>query len=124
MLLQYDDDDDRCVFFSCAVDWRQRMMPPIPSNYFGNCVWLCSTGLLKTGKIARKDGFGVAAMEIGRNIDGLKGKDVAVLVETAIDKFMDRVESVDDTLRLSVAGSPKLRVYETDLGGGGRGRWR
>ncbi|KAK8966684.1 Phenolic glucoside malonyltransferase 2 [Platanthera guangdongensis] len=118
----YDDDDDRCVFFSCAVDWRQRMMPPIPSNYFGNCVGPCSTGLLKAGKISGKDGFGVAAMEIGRSIDELKGKDVAVLLQTAIDKFMERVESVDDTPPLSVAGSPKLRVYETDFGWGRPGK--
>lgn len=110
---KYDDeDDDRDISFSCAVDWRQRMIPPIPSNYFGNCVGPCSTGLLKIGG---KDGFEIAAMEIGRSIDELKGKDVGVLLETAIDKFINRV---DLTPPLSVAGSPKLRVYETDFGWG------
>ncbi|KAH0452279.1 hypothetical protein IEQ34_019578 [Dendrobium chrysotoxum] len=107
----YDNDINQC--FGCVVDWRTRMRPPIPSNYFGNCLGNFLTQL-KAGVVAGKDGIEVAAMEIGKSIDGLQGRDVVEVLESAINTYLELVGS----RLLTVAGSPKLKVYEVDFGWG------
>ncbi|XP_020573032.1 phenolic glucoside malonyltransferase 2-like [Phalaenopsis equestris] len=102
-------------YFSSAVDWRSRMKPaPLPSNYFGNCVGAC-VAELEAGELVGKEGLELAAMEIGKCIDGLQGRDIGEVLGEAIDLLMSLAGS---SRPLSVAGSPKLGVYETDFGWG------
>ncbi|PKU86452.1 Malonyl-coenzyme A:anthocyanin 3-O-glucoside-6''-O-malonyltransferase [Dendrobium catenatum] len=108
----YNKDIQQC-YFSCAVDWRSRMRPPIPRNYFGNCLGACMAELNVT-ELVGKNGIEVAAMEIGKSIDELQGRDVGEVLEAMIIKYLEVARS----RTLSVAGSPKLRVYETDFGWG------
>ncbi|KAH0452280.1 hypothetical protein IEQ34_019579 [Dendrobium chrysotoxum] len=107
------DKDIKQSYFACAVDWRSRMRPPIPSNYFGNCLGACMTELNVT-ELVGKNGIEVAAMEIGKTIHGLQGMDVSEVLEVTINEYLELASSK----ALSVAGSPKLRVYEIDFGWG------
>ncbi|KAI0493567.1 hypothetical protein KFK09_023686 [Dendrobium nobile] len=98
-------------YFGCAVDWRRRMKFSFPSNYFGNCLGAC-VGEVKAGDLVGKEGIQVATMVIGKSIDGLQGTDVGKGLEETIDRYAELAISGP----LSVAGSPKLRVYEVDFG--------
>ncbi|KAL0907498.1 hypothetical protein M5K25_021913 [Dendrobium thyrsiflorum] len=100
-------------YFGIIVDWRLRMRPSIPSNYFGNCLGGFLTEL-KATELVGNDGFEVAAMEIGKNIDGLQGRDVGELLEVALNKYAE----VAGRQTLTVSGSPKLRSYDVDFGWG------
>ncbi|PKU74963.1 phenolic glucoside malonyltransferase 1 [Dendrobium catenatum] len=107
----YDGDSQQ--YFVCVVDWRSRMRPPLPRNYFGNCLG----GLmveLSTKELVGKNGNELAAMEIGKSIDGLRGRDVGEVLTTAFGRLLEN----ERRKSLSVAGSPKLMVYEVDFGWG------
>ncbi|KAI0493571.1 hypothetical protein KFK09_023690 [Dendrobium nobile] len=106
-------DEERNQYFGISVDWRSRMRPSIPSNYFGNCLVAFFTEL-KATELVGNDGFEVAALEIGKNIDGLEGREVGELVEEALNKF----PKVAGRQTLLVYGSPKLRYYDVDFGWG------
>lgn len=107
---------NRNIYFSSAVDWRLRMRPPVPSNYFGNCLGTCLSEALKADEIAGEDGVEVAAMAIGRCIAWLQGKEIGEVLDGCFEKYMEMVRT--KSLALSVAGSPKLGVYDTDFGWG------
>ncbi|PKU74960.1 Phenolic glucoside malonyltransferase 2 [Dendrobium catenatum] len=106
-------DGDIKQYFVCAVDWRARMRPSIPSNYFGNCLGVCMAEV-NSRVLVEKNGNEVAAMEISKSIDALQGKDVYEALIAVIDRHWEPARS----RRLSVAGSPKFRVYEVDFGWG------
>ncbi|KAH6775307.1 hypothetical protein C2S52_012868, partial [Perilla frutescens var. hirtella] len=109
-----DNDDEEPVHFSFAADCRERLNPPLPESYFGNCLVFviaeCRRGLLK-----KKDGFLIAAEIIGKEIRRVMHSDKGVL-ETA-DWPMDFGKSGIKCV-VSVAGSPRLDVYEADFGWG------
>ncbi|KAI0493569.1 hypothetical protein KFK09_023688 [Dendrobium nobile] len=107
----YDGDIKLCL--GSPVDWRSRMRPPIPSNYFGNCLGTFLAEL-KAVQMLGKDGIEVAAMQIGKSIDGLEGTDLGEILEAGIHKYLE----LAGRRLLSIAGSPKFRVYETDFGWG------
>ncbi|KAH0451684.1 hypothetical protein IEQ34_018983 [Dendrobium chrysotoxum] len=107
----YDGDSQQ--YFACAVDWRSRMRPPIPRNYFGNCLGGCMAEL-SMKELVGKNGNELAAMEIGKSIDGLQGRDVGDVLTTSFGRLLEHAKSKS----LSVAGSPKLMVYEVDFGWG------
>ncbi|XP_020573050.1 phenolic glucoside malonyltransferase 2-like [Phalaenopsis equestris] len=99
--------------FGSPVDWRSRMRPPIPSNYFGNCLGFFMAEL-NFGDMVGKNGMELAAIEIRKSIDWLQGRDIGEVLIVATD----RSGEVKKSRPLSVAGSPKLRVYEVDFGWG------
>ncbi|XP_058092124.1 phenolic glucoside malonyltransferase 2-like [Magnolia sinica] len=109
-----DDDRDKNVHFSFPVDCRARLVPPIPATYFGNCISGCMCNA-KGSDLLTEDGLGLASEVIGRAIqalnDGvLNGAETFVPTSISIVASGERVGSV--------AGSPKLRVYDTDFGWG------
>ncbi|PKA66433.1 Anthocyanin 5-aromatic acyltransferase [Apostasia shenzhenica] len=106
-------DGDAAVHFGFSVDWRPRMTPEIPSNYFGNCLG-AGFAEAKTSEVLGSKGFVAAAAAIGRSIDSLPGMDVAESIVMAVDKYMELARKRP----LSVAGSPRFRVYDTDFGWG------
>ncbi|KAG0477865.1 hypothetical protein HPP92_012584 [Vanilla planifolia] len=104
---------DTLMRFAFPVDWRSRMIPALSRNYFGNCLG-CGMVEMRAEELTAEGGVEVAAVEIGRHIDGLRGQDVSVGLEMAMNKNEESAKSGV----LSVSGSPKLRVYETDFGWG------
>ncbi|WOL06199.1 phenolic glucoside malonyltransferase 1-like [Canna indica] len=105
------ESDERSLLIFVA-DCRGRLQPPLPESYFGNCLTVCFAELT-AGELKGEDGTVVAARSIGKAIDVLKEgpfEDAAHWPE----KFKNMVSQQP----LSVAGSPKLKVYDMDFGWG------
>ncbi|KAJ6850952.1 putative coumaroyl-CoA:anthocyanidin 3-O-glucoside-6''-O-coumaroyltransferase 2 [Iris pallida] len=100
--------------FTFAVDWRKRLQPPTPDTYFGNCLGGCFAEAM-VGDLVQENGVIAAAEAIGRAIEGLKGG-----VSKCLSGFFPRALSllVAECPPLSVAGSPKFKVYDVDFGWG------
>ncbi|XP_058092123.1 phenolic glucoside malonyltransferase 2-like [Magnolia sinica] len=109
-----DDVRDKNVHFYFPVDCRARLVPPIPATYFGNCIGCCRCHA-KGNDLATEDGVGPASEAIGRTIQALDGG-VLNGVETWIPEFVSTAASGERIV--TVAGSPKFRVYDTDFGWG------
>ncbi|KAJ3678615.1 hypothetical protein LUZ60_002418 [Juncus effusus] len=93
------------------ADFRSRISPRIPENYFGNCIGSCMPSV-EISDLIKEDGIVSACLAIGMEIeklkDGLKGA----------ENWFDKYGSISKNLILSVAGSPKFRVYDVDFGFG------
>ncbi|KAL0920490.1 hypothetical protein M5K25_009630 [Dendrobium thyrsiflorum] len=105
-------DGDGAAHVLFVVDWRRRIRPEIPANYYGNCLGPCYVNC-NAEELLAKDGILVACAAIGKGIEEL-GDDV----HESIDGWMDRLRVVAPWRPLTVAGSPKMGVYETDFGWG------
>ncbi|GJN06906.1 hypothetical protein PR202_ga24680 [Eleusine coracana subsp. coracana] len=102
-----------CLGF--PVDYRPRMDPPLPATYFGNCVGaaiaiasraeLASSGA--TGLWAACAAVAASIQEAGHGF----GKETSRL-------WKERVMEEAGMSVLSVAGSPRFRVYDLDFGFG------
>ncbi|XVF29436.1 hypothetical protein REPUB_Repub15cG0120800 [Reevesia pubescens] len=86
----------------------------LPTNYFGNCLGAC----LVTAKISElngENGIFVAAKAIRREIQEFE-KEPLRGVENSISTMKEIFGECEH--HVTLAGSPKLRVYETDFGFG------
>ncbi|KAJ1694872.1 hypothetical protein LUZ63_011570 [Rhynchospora breviuscula] len=102
-------DNSSRASIGIPADFRARIQPPLPKEYFGNCVGSC----LATANVAdliQDDGVFVAAEAVGKAIDQLSER-----LKVA-RKWLDEYESLSGTPILSVAGSPKFKVYDMDFG--------
>ncbi|CAN1844041.1 Coumaroyl-CoA:anthocyanidin 3-O-glucoside-6''-O-coumaroyltransferase 1 [Linum perenne] len=111
-----DDDDDKISSYVFPADSRGRMEPKVPATYFGNC--LGGVGVsLRQGDLLRDGGFAIAAEEIAAKIAEMERegplKDAENWFKGSRNERVKRFGKM-----VSVAGSPKLRVYETDFGWG------
>ncbi|WOL07064.1 malonyl-coenzyme A:anthocyanin 3-O-glucoside-6''-O-malonyltransferase-like [Canna indica] len=97
-----------------AADCRERMNPPLPVGYFGSCILPCFVEEKAARDLTEVDsGFLTACEATGRAIERFKDrglKDAAGMPE--------RLMSILSKKPMSVAGSPKLKVYDTDFGWG------
>ncbi|KAG9451150.1 hypothetical protein H6P81_011115 [Aristolochia fimbriata] len=111
-MLTTDGGPPPAFHFCFAVDCRPRLDPPVPGSYFGNCIG--STQIEASyAELAGEDGLLVATELIQAAIRRL---DKGLLGE--IDyAFRESVE-VHKYRALSVAGTPRFGVYETDFGWG------
>nr|XP_043633028.1 malonyl-coenzyme A:anthocyanin 3-O-glucoside-6''-O-malonyltransferase-like [Erigeron canadensis] len=106
-----EDDLER---FICPVDWRTRLNPPVPQTYFGNCVGLCDSDKIQSTIIAGNTGFLKAVEVFGKAISRtLKNKDGMLKdAETWLVRGFEPVPTI------GVAGTPKVKIYDTDFGWG------
>ncbi|KAF8706566.1 hypothetical protein HU200_030849 [Digitaria exilis] len=102
--------------FGFVTGCKPRVNPPIPASYFGNCLGLCSveaTRLVNGGGGLTAAAEGAAA--IWRVIEGL-GEEGRVLRDAR--GWVRSVREHAAARAVTVAGSPKLRLYAAaDLGG-------
>ncbi|KAH0462970.1 hypothetical protein IEQ34_007552 [Dendrobium chrysotoxum] len=105
-------DGDGAAHVLFAVDWRRRIRPEIPANYYGNCLAPCYVKC-NAEELLAKNGILVASSAIGKGIEEL-GDDV----HERIDGLTDRIWELAPWRPLTVSGSPKMGVYETDFGWG------
>jgi hypothetical protein len=102
-----------------AADHRARLDPPVPARYLGNCVGLCFasasrkelvTGTGASGLFASCSAVASAIDEATRHGDGKRG---------CWDGCLERVvEAYGAGVPLTLAGSPRFRVYDIDFGFG------
>ncbi|CAN1252653.1 Malonyl-CoA:anthocyanidin 5-O-glucoside-6''-O-malonyltransferase [Linum perenne] len=112
-----DSSDDQIVFFGFTADCRSRLRPPLPSNYFGNCV-IARGPTMTNGDIVQEGGIARVTRTIIETIkkidndilDGAKGRLGCV--------FRLTIEQKGRLIRAGVAGSPRFGIYEVDFGFG------
>lgn len=114
---QKSKDKDRemmkkVTYFAFVADIRTRLGFTIPSFYFGNCLDFCVESV-KTSELVGENGLVVAAKAIGKEVEELQKGGALRRGE----KWVHLWKKIG-TEAVSVAGSPKLRVYETDFGWG------
>ncbi|XP_022955408.1 phenolic glucoside malonyltransferase 1-like isoform X2 [Cucurbita moschata] len=102
--------------FGFPADARSRLKPPLPSNYFGNCVSVRGVFIERTELLGEK-GIVVGSKAISEAVKSLE--------EGALDraerwcKFMIASIGNDSGEKMiTVGGSPKFEVYSADFGWG------
>ncbi|WJX75337.1 hypothetical protein P8452_58878 [Trifolium repens] len=97
------------------VDCRARLVPPIPNNYFGNCVWghLVDT---KPFDFIKEDAVFLVAKSIHEKIKMINEKGVLEGAENLFDNFQSKISEGFQIMGL--AGSNRFGVYEIDFGWG------
>ncbi|KAF8751357.1 hypothetical protein HU200_012241 [Digitaria exilis] len=106
-----DGDGRTCLLFS--IDHRSRMSPPLPDKYLGNCVGP-ALAVAPKDALAAGDLLSACAAVTAAIDEAVSG------VRTAsMGAWTDRLREVAGAMSmLPVAGSPRFRVYEMDLGFG------
>ncbi|GMN33417.1 hypothetical protein TIFTF001_041891 [Ficus carica] len=107
------DDDHNPYFFVFAADCRDRLQNPVPKTYFGNCLAFCMVSVTRK-ELLGANGIAAAAKAIGKKVKALERG-----VLEGAEKWMQDWKNVLEKYRFAtVAGSPKLGIYETDFGWG------
>lgn len=103
-------EDGRRAHLLFSVECRRRLSPPVPQEYLGNCLRPCFVEV-GAGELVSADGVVAAALAIGASIGALDGG-----VLDGADGWFHKILSVVPRRPMSVGGSPRYGVYETDFG--------
>ncbi|RLN23247.1 malonyl-CoA:anthocyanidin 5-O-glucoside-6' [Panicum miliaceum] len=108
-------DEDPTAYMVFPVDHRSRMKPRLPDEYLGNCVGPAFVVAHK-GELAAAGAGGLftACAAVASAID----EAVRGIGTSNMDAWVRRIMEAAAAGVLSVAGSPRFRVYELDFGFG------
>jgi hypothetical protein len=110
------ENDKEKFAFAFGVDCRARLEPPLPNNYFGNCV---SGQFIDTQPLdfIKEDGVFLVAKSIYERINTINEKGA---LERDINNVCDKFSclSREGFEVMGVAGSNRFCVYEIDFGWG------
>ncbi|XVF14409.1 hypothetical protein REPUB_Repub09cG0056400 [Reevesia pubescens] len=109
-------ESDRVVCYGFAADGRSRLDPPIPENYFGNCV-SGSLAVVNARNFMDENGFAFAAELVSDLVKELKIKGILGEAEKLLTKILNLIKEPGKQM-ISVAGSPRFGVYGVDFGWG------
>ncbi|XP_043691683.1 anthocyanin 5-aromatic acyltransferase-like [Telopea speciosissima] len=98
--------------FVFNVDCRDRLDPPIPKSYLGNCVRRCVVNTEKTDLM--RGGVAVAARLIRDVVQEKMDKGILRGMEHSVSELLE----YQSGRILVAAGSPQLGFYKTDFGFG------
>ncbi|BFG26526.1 hypothetical protein CerSpe_128000 [Prunus speciosa] len=115
LLKAEEKQTDKPVMTGFTVDCRSRFDPPIPANYFGNCVDGRVIVAERKGLLG-EDGLTVAVNEISEAIKIVDSDGILNGAETLIQALYPAVSSEERVM--GVAGSPRFGIYDTDFGWG------
>ncbi|KAB5538843.1 hypothetical protein DKX38_016376 [Salix brachista] len=103
------------VFFLFSVDLRSRSLdPPIPNNYFGNCI--AGQHVVAEARIfTEENGLAMIAEKFSEII---KGMETRGLFEGARERLAELASLEPGTQCLGVAGSTRFDFYRSDFGWG------
>ncbi|XP_072967135.1 anthocyanin 5-aromatic acyltransferase-like [Typha angustifolia] len=104
----YSDKETAHLLFS--VECRGRLTPPVPGEYFGNCLRPCFVEA-SMDDLLKDDGVFPAALAIGRAIKRLEDG-----VLEGAEGWMQKIMSLIPSQPMSVGGSPRYKVYDVDFG--------
>jgi hypothetical protein len=108
-------DGSKKVYFLFTVDLRSRSLdPPIPNNYFGNCV--AGQHVAAEARFFMEEN-GVA-MIAERFSEIIKGMEIRGFFEGAKERLVDLASLEPGTHCLGVAGSTRFDFYRSDFGWG------
>lgn len=103
------------VEFAVGGDCRGRLDPPVPTNYFGNCIGSVIAEA-KASDMIRDDGVAVVAEKLSEMIKVLKGNGV----QGSEDKMVETIAMLKEKghVMLTAAGSNRFDDYGSDFGWG------
>ncbi|CAN1252659.1 Phenolic glucoside malonyltransferase 2 [Linum perenne] len=108
-------DDYKVVKFGFSADCRSRLDPPLPSNYFGNCVMAFAAPTMKIEDVVDEGGIARVAREIIKClIVGISGSHRLGIYD--VDFGFGRPEKVEIT---SIDRSSAMSMAESGDGSGG-----
>ncbi|VVB05236.1 unnamed protein product [Arabis nemorensis] len=109
-------DGERAVSFIFGGDFRERLDPPLPTTYFGNCLFTTGSYKQKAAEFAGENGL-VTAVEILSDL--VKGLSSPGIIETIAQGFAIVFDSIGESSQFgSVGMSNKFGLYESDFGWG------
>ncbi|XP_042487211.1 malonyl-coenzyme A:anthocyanin 3-O-glucoside-6''-O-malonyltransferase-like [Macadamia integrifolia] len=106
-----EDTEIFLIAMDCRI--RDRLDPPVPETYFGNCLTGC-VATVKRSDLLGEHGISIASEAITKAIK--KRLDDGVL--KGADYLMSEMSAAVAKEPFAVAGSPKYRIYDTDFGWG------
>ncbi|CAA7032886.1 unnamed protein product [Microthlaspi erraticum] len=108
-------DADQLVPFTYVADFRDRLDPPVPVNYFGNCVLPINFSGDKAKTFLGEDGFVNAVKILSDSIRDVSSRGA----ESIWELYEEGLKKIDSTQKkLTVAGSNKFGIYGSDFGWG------
>ncbi|KAF3517094.1 hypothetical protein DY000_02063554 [Brassica cretica] len=106
---------ERSVSFLFVGDFRERLDPPLPATYFGNCMFPAGSYGNTAAEFAGEGGFVTAVEILSGMVKGLSSRKI----ETIAEEFKISFDCVGVTSQFgSLAGSTRLGVYDSDFGWG------
>ncbi|KAL0561681.1 hypothetical protein IC582_002121 [Cucumis melo] len=105
---------DGKIYCTFPVDLRSRVHPPLPSNYFGNCI-IGRLFSVERKEVLGENGMLVVAREISKEVQSLEEEGIGKAVEKRISQSKMSNEKEE---RYCMPGSPKFEVYSADFGWG------
>ncbi|CAF1907468.1 unnamed protein product [Brassica oleracea var. botrytis] len=106
---------ERRVCFLFSGDFRERLDPPLPATYFGNCVFPAGSYNRKAADFEGEEGFVTAVEILSELVKGLSSRKI----ETIAEEFKIGFDSIGVASQFgTVAGSTRLGVYDSDFGWG------
>lgn len=110
---------DAPELFIIPADARGRTDPPVPDNYFGNCI-VGGVASVEHEEVAEDGGFVVAAEAIGREIKK-KMNDKEEILKGA-ENWLSNIFKCLGMSVLGISGSPKFDLMNADFGWGKAGK--
>ncbi|RID71923.1 hypothetical protein BRARA_C03838 [Brassica rapa] len=108
-------DADRPVPFMYVADFRDRLDPPVPVSYFGNCVMPINIAGYKAKTFLGEDGFVNGVHILSDSIRDLSSRGV----ESIWEMYEEGIKTFDPSVeKLSVGGSNRFGIYGSDFGWG------
>lgn len=109
------NNGERLVSFLFSGDVRERLDPPLPATYFGNCIFPAGSYNRKAAEFEGEEGFVTAVETLSGLVRGLGSRKM----ETIAEEFKIGFDCLGVTSQFgSVAGSTRLGVYQSDFGWG------
>ncbi|OAY84083.1 Anthocyanin 5-aromatic acyltransferase [Ananas comosus] len=102
------------VYLAIPVDFRSRMRPPLPAEYFGNCIGPCYVEA-EAADLSGANGLTAAAEAIDRAIKSVAS---AGFEGAEPEKWLETIRGLPAEAILTGAGSHRFGVYDTDFGWG------
>ncbi|KAL0410886.1 UNVERIFIED_CONTAM: Malonyl-coenzyme:anthocyanin 5-O-glucoside-6'''-O-malonyltransferase, partial [Sesamum latifolium] len=109
------DDDDVLEFLIFAADIRARIDPPVPANYFGNCLGY-GAAKIQHKQLVGGEGFVIAAEAIADQIKNRVNNKEQVL--KGAENWLSDIKKMFAIRAIGVSGSPKFDLSSADFGWG------
>ncbi|PRQ54755.1 putative isoflavone-7-O-beta-glucoside 6''-O-malonyltransferase [Rosa chinensis] len=98
-----------------SVDCRSRLDPPVPENYFGNCM-MGVMGFADAKELLGEDGLVAAVTAIGETIKGLDKNGV---LKRAHELYFSKIKDLFQAEGIyATASSHRFQIYDTNFGWG------
>ncbi|CAH8390540.1 unnamed protein product [Eruca vesicaria subsp. sativa] len=108
-------EPDRPVRFRYVADFRNRLDPPVPETYFGNCVVSIVLDEYKAEMFLGEDGFVNGVKILSDSVKGCSSRGV----ESIWEQYEEGKKNFKvGTQVLSVTGSNQFGIYGSDFGWG------